>query len=398
VIEPTYDLILRGGRVVDPSQHLDRSLDIGISKGVIVAIEPNLVPSSARRTVEVHGKLVTPGLIDVHAHCTGRLNTAAGLDADVAGVLAGVTTVVDAGSTGWANFGGWREYVAATARSRVVCLLNIAQAGLIVTPEIRDEWDIDVESTIRVATENRAAIHGIKLRAIGPGARKLGMQLVHDAVRAARSFQGVLMVHIGDWETPDTPPLTASLLPLLEPGDMVTHVFTPHPGGILDTHGRVLPQAREALERGVFFDIAHGMNNLSFDIARRVLDQGITPSTISTDLSWQSRNNGPVYSLTETMSKGLALGLSFDQVLQSVTTNPARFLGREGQIGSIALGKQADISIVDVVTGRWTFTDSIGNRITGERAIVPLLTLAAGEPIAIDWGPHPWGWLPDSRI
>jgi dihydroorotase len=146
----------------------------------------------------------------------------------------------------------------------------------------------------------------------------------------------------------------------------------------------------------VFFDIAHGMNNLSFDTARRVLDQGIRPSTISTDMSWRSRNNGPVYSLTETMSKCLALGLSFDQVLQDVTVNPARFLGLEGQIGSIALGRQADISILDVVTGQWTFTDSVGDRLTGERAVVPVLTVAAGVPIAIDWGPRAWGWLPEA--
>ncbi len=379
--------------MLDPSSGIDVPLDIAIRGDRIAALQPRIPREQARLTIDVTDKLVTPELIDVHAHCTGKLHVPTGMEPDLGGVRAGVTTLVDGGSTGAANVAGLCQYVIRPATTRVVAMLNVAQTGLAVTPEIRDRHDMDLEATVEAARRHAGDVRGIKLRAVGPGLHCMGLDLVRHALNAARAIGGPLMVHIGDWETPSNPPLTSEFLPLLEPGDMVTHAFTPHPGGLLDANGRLLPEAREAAERGVYVDIAHGMNNLSFDVARRVLDQGLRISTISTDLSSQNRK-GPVYSLTETMSKCLALGLTLSEVIRATTAVPASFLGMQDEIGRLTVGSSADISVLDVIDGAWDFIDSVGQHLVGRQAIVPILTIKSGVPVTVDWGPRPWGWLP----
>ena len=392
-----HDLIIRGGQLLDPASDLRGVFDIAISDGRIAAIETELDPEQARRVVDVTNKLVTPGLIDVHAHCPAKLSPT-GLDPEVVGVRAGVTTVVEAGTTGSHNFAGLRNYVLPNSRTRIICLLNIARTGLSVIPEIRTRDDIDLDATIRALRDDPSIFHGIKLRAIGPAVSSMGLDLVRIAKRAAIEVDGLFMVHIGDTDTPDIASLTSGLMSLLEPGDMVTHVFTSLPGGILDADGRVLPEAKEAYERGVVFDVAHGMRKFSFDVARRLLDQDIIPNVISTDLSALSRASGPVYSLTETMSKCLALGLSLDEVVRMTTTNPARFLRMADSIGALTVGYQADLSVLDLVTGQWELVDSTGQMLVTEEAIVPVLAVKGGEVIPVDWGPHPWGWLPAAKM
>lgn len=398
-----YDLVLRGGRVLDPGRGLDARLEIGIREGRIAAIEPALDPGAAR-VIELKDELVVPGLIDLHVHvvqgaATPGLNEIAA-PPDLAGVQSGVTTLVDAGTTGAWNFGVFPRYVVGSARTRLLCMLNVGKLGMpgqaLRKPEIYTPDDVDLDATVEVASRFSELIPAVKLRLVGPALETLGVELVRLGREAARETGRPLMVHLGDLITRSerAGEVTRELLRALEPGDILTHVWTPVPGGLLDGSGKVLPELREADARGVICDPAHGRSGLSFEVARRVLDQGFRPETISTDLTLNGRL-GPIYSLTETMSKFLALGFTLDEVVRMTSDAPARVLGRSDELGAIAVGRAADLSILGLASGRFKFTDSNGAHCIGERALFPVHTVRAGELIAPDWGPHPWGWLPE---
>ena len=181
----------------------------------------------------------------------------------------------------------------------------------------------------------------------------------------------------------------------MERGDILTHLFSGNPGSILDQNGKVIPEILEAQERGVFLDTAHGRQNFSFDVARRALDQGVQPQSISTDLTIPGRQN-TVHSMTEMLSRFIALGFSLEDVIRMATVNPATALGMEDSLGSIAVGREADVSVLEEVTGDWAFHDTVGGTLRGSKALVPVVTIKSGEVFATDWGPRPWGWLPDS--
>ena len=187
--------------------------------------------------------------------------------------------------------------------------------------------------------------------------------------------------------------MTWQMLDMMAPGDIITHIYTANPGGMLDDNGKVIPQLKEALERGVVLDAAHGRRNLSFDVARSLLDQGIVTDVISSDLTVIGRTY-IVYSLTECMSKFLMLGFTLEQVIDKTISAPARGLGMSDTLGALAVGREADITVLDMVEGEWLFTDSFGKTGHGDKAIVPVLAVRAGEVFMPDWGPHPWGWLP----
>ena len=398
-----YDLLVKGGRVYDPGQGLDEMLDIGITDGRIIAIEAWLDPAEAQRTMELKGQLVAPGLIDMHTHVMVGAQTPGVNELtappDLAGVYSGVTTVLDAGTTGAWNFGVYPKYVAGQWKTRLLCMLNVGKTGIlgyaarkseIVTPE-----DVDMEGTVATVNRFRDLIQGVKVRLIGPALETMGSQMVGLAKEAARETQVPLMVHLGDLITrsPTAAKVTREILGMLDPGDIVTHLCTALPGGVLDDNKRIVPELTDARDKGVLFDPAHGRNGFNFEVAQRLADQDFHASTISTDLSIHGRK-GPVYSLTEVMSKFMAVGYTLEQVLRMTTVNSARSVGMEESIGAIAIGREADLSVLDVVTGDWLFNDSAGNEVRGDKAIVPVHTVRAGEMIPLDWGPHPWGWLP----
>ena len=387
------DLLLKGGEVVDPSQNIHGVMDVEVRDGSIARVAPGITPGDSVRVIDVSGKLVVPGLIDLHCHVYEGV-TETGVNPDLAGVLSGVTTLVDAGSAGCSTFGGFPQYIVAQAKTRVLCLLHISRMGLSHQPDLAGRQDIDLERTVQTIRSNPTLIQGVKLRAVGPAVPTLGIEMVHLAKEAAREGGVRLMVHIGDPDAGDGPTLTRDLLPLLEPGDIMTHLFTDNPGRILDGGGKVADQVLEAQERGVLFDTAHGRMNFSFDLARRVLDQGVTPHTISTDLSRPGRL-ATVHSMTEMLSRFLALGFTIDDVVRMATANPARALGMEDTLGSLAAGREADVSVLERVAGDWILHDTVGGTLKSETAIVPALTVRAGEVISPDWGPRPWGWLPD---
>ena len=387
------DLLLKGGRVLDPSQGIDARMDLSVQDGAISGAAPTISPGPDTRVIDVSGKLVVPGLVDLHTHVYHGVNQTA-VDPDLAGVYAGVTTVVDAGSAGCYTFGGFPRHVVPNARTRIVCMLHISRAGLNFRPEIADRDDIDLEETVRVIEANKPLIQGVKVRAVGPAVPVLGVEMVRLAKQAAVDGGVRLMVHIGDRGISDGPTITRDLLPLLDSGDIITHLFSGNAGRILDDDGKVIPEIMEAQERGVFLDTAHGRQNFSFDVAKSALDQGVAPRSISTDLTIPGRLN-TVHSMVEMLSRFMALGFALEDVIRMATANPASALDMEGSLGSLAVGREADISVLQEHTGSWLFHDTEGGTIRGEKALTPVLTVKAGEVFTAEWGPRPWGWLPD---
>ena len=388
------DLILKGGRVLDPSQEIDARMDVAVANGAISQVAPDIVPDSDTRVIDVAGKLVTPGLIDLHTHVYHGVNQT-GIDPDLAGVYAGVTTVVDAGSAGCYSFGGFPEHVVPSAKTRIVCMLHISRTGLNYQPELSRREDIDLEETVRVILANKPLIQGVKIRAIGPAVPVMGVEIVKLAKQAASEAGVRLMVHIGDRSINDGgKTITHELLPLLESGDIITHLFSGNAGRILDDDGNVLPEVMDAQQRGVFLDTAHGRQNFSFDVARSALDQGVEPRSISTDLTIPGRLT-TVHSMVEMMSRFLALGFSLEDVIRMSTVNPASALDMEDTLGSLAVGREADISVLEEATGSWLFHDTEGATLAGDKALIPVLTVKSGEVFTAEWGPRPWGWLPE---
>ena len=388
-----YDLVLKGGTVLDPSSKLDGKQDVAVEAGKIARIAPDIAAKDAARTIDVSGRTVVPGLIDLHAHVFEGVNRT-GVNPDLAGVLAGVTTVVDAGSAGAATFGAFPRHVIPSAHTEVVPFLHICRTGLATNPDIIAESSVDLDETLTVMAEHKGLIRGIKARMVSPALEIMGMRMPELAKRAARESGTKLMVHIGDTAKRYDPNVIRKLLPMLEKGDILTHYFTANPGGVLDANGKLVPEAREAADRGVWLDTAHGRMNFSFDVGRRCIDQGLLPHCISTDLTVPGRAN-TVHSMVEIMTRFLGLGFSLADVVTMSTANPARAIGEEGRLGSLAVGRQADISVIELRDGEWTVNDVVGAVMRVSKAVVPFLTVKRGEVFTPEWGPRPWGWEPD---
>jgi dihydroorotase len=390
-----YDLVLKGGRVLDPASGLDGALDVAIDNGLIARIAAGIAPAEAARVIEVGGKLVTPGLIDLHAHVFEGVNRT-GVNPDLGGVHSGVTTIVDAGSAGAATFGGWKHILPHCA-TEVIPFLHICQTGLATLPDIIAESSVNLADTVKVATQHAGVIRGIKARMVSPALEIMGMEMPRLAKRAAREAGIKLMVHIGDTEKRYDPKVIHPLLSLLEPGDILTHYFTPNPGGVLDANGKLVPEAREAADRGVWFDTAHGRMNFSFDVGRKIIDQGLLPHCISTDLTVPGRQM-TVHSMTEMMTRFLGLGFTLPQVVAMSTSNPATAAGVADRLGRLAVGRQADVSVLDLTPGEWVVYDILGSPLRVDRAFAPHLTVKKGRVFTPDFGPRPWGWWPDRAV
>jgi len=388
-----YDLLLKGGTVVDPSVGLSGVHDIAVQDGTIARIAPTIPREEATRVLEVAGKIVTPGLIDLHAHVFEGFNST-GVHPDLGGVYAGVTTIVDAGSSGCATFAGFPRHIIPHCKTEIIPFLHICQTGLATNPDIIAESSINLEGTLRVADQYKGLICGIKARMVSPALEILGMEMPRLAKRAARESGIKLMVHIGDTTQRYDPTVIRSLLPLLDDGDILTHYFTANAGGVLDANGHLVPEAREAAARGVWLDTAHGRSNFSFDVGRRVIDQGLLPHCISTDLTVPGRLN-TVHSMTEMMTRFLGLGFTLEQVVTMCTANPAKAIGMAHRLGSLTVARQADISVLDIEAGDWVVYDVLGASLQVQQAVTPVMTVKRGEVFTPDWGPRPWGWAPD---
>lgn len=383
-----YDIVIKGGRVIDPAQQLDGFLDVAIEGNKIALVGKGISSTDTREVVDAKGKIVTPGLIDLHCHVyDGVIDI--GVNPDDAGVKQSVTTVVDAGSAGQAIFNGFNKFILPNSETRIFCFLHLGSQGLSLRPELRDWAEIDVDATATVMETNRHVIKGIKLRLVGNTVASRGVEVVRTAQKVAKKFGLPIMVHIGDDENRVPEQLTREFLPLMEAGDILTHVFTGKQGKILDSDDTVISEVIEARDRGVVLDVANATTNFSYEVARKAMSQGILPTTLSTDLTSQSISSR-VYGLTVTMSKFLALGLELNQVVEMTAINPARALNETHRIGSLKPGMEADVSILDLFEGSWDLENNDGDTVTTRQLISPSSAVRSGKLIMAKPVAHPW--------
>ncbi|HLY23328.1 MAG TPA: amidohydrolase/deacetylase family metallohydrolase [bacterium] len=381
---PDYDLLLSGGTVLDPAAGGDeagpRRADVAIAGGRIAAVAPSLPHERARRTIDVRSGLVTPGLIDLHTHVYWG-GTSLGVDPDALSAASGVTTHVDAGSSGAGNFPGFRRHLIERAQVRVLPFLNISFAGIfafsrrVMVGESIDLRLLNVHEAVRVGHEHRDLIVGMKVRLGLIAGEGRGLPPLQHTLQAAEALGVRMMVH-----TDNPPPTRREVLPLLRKGDILTHAFRPFPNGpTVDpgVTGRILPELWEARERGVVIDIGHGMGSFSFESAEACLAQGFLPDVISSDVHALCID-GPAYDLPTTMSKLLSLGMPLERVIAAATSAPARAIGRP-DLGTLRPGSPADVTVLDDRTGAFEYVDVTGRTMTGRRRLVPVLTIAGGE-------------------
>ena len=382
------NFILKGGRLIDSASGLDGQQDIHVRDGVVAAIGAHLKAEDAT-VVDVEDCIVTPGLIDVHLHLMNGLG-AFGVDPDIFGVGSGVTTVVDAGSAGHSLLTVFRNYVTKNAKTRVLNYVNLSTLGGVTGPGysiLADPRLIDEDKIEKAVEANRDIIVGIKIMATGGALGAEGLKPLARARKLGDNLKIPLLVHIGESWTKDTAPVhVGDVLKYLRAGDIVTHMFTVHPGGLLDPNGKLWPQVRDAKESGVLMDVGHGLHNLNFDVARKVLDQELFPDGVSTD-GHRGNRAGPVYDLPTTMAKLMALGFSLNQVVEMATVNAARLLGRSAELGFIRVGSPADISILRVDEREWKAVDSQKGTIQARQALVPVYAIrneTIYEPLPVD--------------
>jgi dihydroorotase len=388
MIRQLSHFVLQSGRVIDPAAGRDGILDIRVRDGKIDAIGVDLAIDGAA-VIDVKDHIVTPGLIDVHLHLMKGLG-AFGVDPDIFGVGSGVTTVVDAGSAGHTLLNVFRNYVTDNAKTRVLNYINLSTLGGVSGPGysiLADPRLID-EAKIEQAVEaNRDIIVGIKIMATGGALGAQGLKPLARARKLGDALKLPLLVHIGESWTKDSEPVhVGDVLKYLRAGDIVTHMFTVHPGGLLDGNGKLWPQVRDAKASGVLMDVGHGLHNLNFDVARKVLDQGLHPDGVSTD-GHRGNRAGPVYDLPTTMAKLMALGFSLNQVVEMATANAAKLFGRTNEMGTFRVGDSAEMSILKIDDREWKAMDSQRGTIPAYHTITPVYAVRGDtihEPLTIE--------------
>jgi dihydroorotase len=319
---------------------------------------------------------------------------------DQVGVHAGVTTVLDCGSVGVANIGVMQAHVMPNAKTRILPFVNVGSYAHTMPgfADVNVLEDVDAKAIASCIEANPGFLKGLKLRMVGPVARDQAEELVKRCKEISREHKLPLMVHIGDRpaDFEKAREATKFLLNNFDAGDILTHLATPHSGGVMidETRTKIVPELLEARARGVVLDPALGAGNFGFDLARQQADIGLIPDTISSDLTAGGRTR-VVYSLMECMGRFMAAGYKVEDMIRMSTVNAAKALKMSDQIGALAVGREADITILDVNNGKWKFVDTVGKEFTGERALTPVLTIRAGEVFEPEWGPHPWGWLPE---
>ncbi len=376
---PPYDLLLKGGRVVDPASGLDAVRDVALAHGRIAEIGLGLSPADAMQVLDVNGKIVTPGLIDLHAHIYDGV-TPLSLPVDQLCLTNGVTTVVSAGDAGSASFAGFVNHVVRSARTRVYGFVHISRIGLTGYPvgEMRDLVYADVRGAAHVAREFREYCLGIKVRETSFIVGNNGIEPLHKAIEAAAQADTRVMVHIYD-----IPGTLSDLLALLRPGDLVTHVYMGTDNGILDESGRLIPAVIEARERGVLFDVGHGSKaGFSLPVAIKALEQGFLPDTISTDAHTQSVN-GSMRNLPYVLSKFLNLGINLTTVIERATVCPARIINeqmrREPGLGALTMGGPGDVAVFDLIEDNGMIRDDLGGSVPARQMLQSVYTIRAGQ-------------------
>jgi dihydroorotase len=404
-----YDLILRGGRVIDPANGIDEILDIAVRDGHIAKLA-HYIEEPATQILDVAGKIIAPGLIDFHAHVYQGLSVY-GLDPDRVGLRSGVTHVNDVGSTGWLTFAGFKTTVADRAISRVTCFPNIVGIGIpenyvagaqgLIAPSVR------ADLLIAIGERHRDLVRGVKVHVERGFMSQMADEWeAFDAARvAADALRVNLYVHLGDLipirsdgPTPSAAEIPMQVIEKMRPGEVLGHCFTQHGGGLVAADGRVSEAAHEASRRGILHEVGHGVN-MSFFRARHFLDAGLLPDIISSDahgamhggrvhpvngLEADERGDFLCWTMTGTMSKVHALGVGLADVIAMSSYNPARAIGIAPEEGTLSVGTRADISVLELRDGDYWLVDSEGDELHAERVILPWATVLGGNVLRVD--------------
>jgi dihydroorotase len=362
-----FDLVLRGGRLLDPGSGLDSAGDVGFRDGRIAAIGPRLELEGARKVVDVHGGIVVPGLVDLHTHVYWGA-TGLGVDAEQLCCRSGTTTFIDAGSAGAGNFAGFRRFVAEPTRLKILAFLNVSYAGIFGFGPglwVGENWDlrlVDRAECARVVEANRDLIVGIKVRIGAEAGGPSGLAPLETALEVAERLRVPIMAHV---DMP--PPSLSEVLARLRPGDVWTHCFRGPPNAAVSAAGEIENDVLAARKRGVLFDVGHGFGSFSFATARRMFAEGIYPDSISSDVHTFSVD-GPARDLLHVASKFLCLGVPLAEIVRRVSSAPARCIGRP-ELGRLAVGGTGDAVVLSEEGGRFEFVDSLGEVLAGERRL-----------------------------
>src|SRR5882762_4837900 len=361
-------LILKGGRIIDPSQHLDAVADISFAGGKVAAIGPDLAADAGTEVLNVSGLILTPGLIDLHTHVYWG-GTSLGVDAEEFCRLSGVTTCIDTGSAGPGNFAGFRKHVIEPSAVRILAYLHVSFAGIfafsktVMVGESEELRLMAPAEAVAVADANRDVIVGIKVRVGQRASGRSGTAPLDIALQAAAEAGMPLMCHI---DIP--PPSYEEVLERLRPGDVLTHAFRPFPNPPIDHQGRVKDAVLRARKRGVMFDIGHGKGSFAFKTARGMLANGFYPDTISSDVHALCIN-GPAFDQVTTLSKFLCMGMPLPDVIAATTVNAAMALKRP-ELGTFKPGSAGDATILTVKDGQFDYVDVVGEHLIGDKRIL----------------------------
>lgn len=404
-----YDLLLKGGHVVDPANGVDKVCDIAIKDGRIALLADTIAPSAAKKLMSAKGKLVTPGLIDTHAHVFEHVTGRFGMEADMCGVDSGVTTLIDQGGPSCMTLPAFNEYVVKPKKSRVVTYLSAYLVGGMeghYYPSLYKPDCLDIDATVKAAQENPDIVKGFKAHAELGGFARWGVEVMRMSAEIARCANLPVYIHFGQlWPLPksgangvDPDTILDQVVGLLKPGDILAHPFTKHPGGFVNRQGKVHDIVRKAMDMGLKVDVGHG-SHFSFKMARIALDAGIMPDTLGADMHGYNtaipRPKAPgtpdshpdkehmffgavKFSLVSAMTSMLALKIPLDKVVAMATCNAQRDFGLSDDLGHIGVGAMADISILNDERGRFVLSDNEGTQVVTDRVLTPAFCLKGG--------------------
>lgn len=405
-MSPRYELLLKGGEVIDPSQGLRGLRDVAFIDGKVAALEEDISRDDAREVVDVSGKIVTPGLIDIHGHYFEHIVPFA-TAADRVCLPNGVTTTVDAGSSGWLHFEGFKEYILKREQTRLMALVNLSALGMMAprrsigedfgptigisggpqtlldphsVGELQDLRFAQVEEAVQCIKDNPNVVLGVKIRIDHEISGEANTIPALERARTVADMTGsFVMVHVARVPIP-----LAKVFEYLRPGDIVTHIFHSAENNVLDERGNVRTEVSEAKDKGIVFDIGAARRNFGISLSRAAIAQGLLPTTLSSDIT-KSRPQSPiVYNLPEVMTLYMSLGMSLEEVITATTLNASNAIGQTEQLGTLSPGAIGDATVIDLEKGSFVFDDGSGESVTSDERIAPVATIKAGKV----WQPY----------